>query len=85
MIMPGHGPFDRSGKSLEQTSDYLTWLDKTLREAVLSGLTMTEAMALPIPARFDRLAVVRPEYVRSVVHLYSDLEDELLSPLQVIR
>ena len=83
LLMPGHGPFDRTGQSLQQTSDYLKWLDDTLRTAVSRGLTMTEAMALPIPTRFDRLAVVRAEYVRSVVHLYSDFEDQLLRPARL--
>jgi len=85
LLLPGHGPSDEVGESLTQTADYLDWLDGTLREAVLAGLTMNEAMALPIPQRFQGLNVVKEEYDRSVVHLYPALENTLLLELDVSR
>jgi uncharacterized sulfatase len=83
LILPGHGLQDNSGASLEQTSDYLDWLHRSLSEAAASGLTMNEAMTLPIPARFQSLDVVNSEYQRSVVHMYLSLEDELMPLIEV--
>lgn len=78
LILPGHGLQDSSGESLSQTADYLDWLQASLRDAAGVGLTMNEAMVLPIPTRFSGLDVVDTEYKRSVVHMYLALEDELM-------
>ena len=85
LILPGHGPSDAKGESIVQTGDYITWLDGSLREAVGLGLTMNEAMRLPIPPRFEGLGVARTEFERSVVHLYQALEDEIFPVIEVIR
>jgi len=85
LILPGHGPSDAKGESIEQTSDYISWLDGAMRDAVSRGLTMNEAMLLPIPPRFEGLGVARTEYQRSVVHLYQRLEDELFPVVEVER
>lgn len=85
LIFPGHGPSDTKGDSLQQTTDYLAWLDDNLRSAVEQGLTMNEAMVLPIPSRFNALSVLRTEYERSVVHLYPQLEDTLWQEVEVSR
>ena len=85
LILPGHGPRDPSGESLTQTSDYLDWLGGTMEQAVDSGLTMNEAMLLPIPERFAGLGVVRSEFERSVVHLYPGLEETVLPAVEVTR
>jgi len=77
-ILPGHGPGDPLGESLSQTSDYLNWLDTTIREAISAGLTMNEAMAIEIPRRFKVLDTLKNEFERSVVHLYLRLEEELM-------
>lgn len=84
-ILPGHGPIDPAGDSLFQTSDYLDWLHGTLQQAVDAGLTMNEAMILPIPPRFEALNVARAEFERSVVHLYPGLEDALMPVIEVTR
>ena len=83
-ILPGHGPEDGRGESLEQTADWLDWLDGTLREAVAAGLTMNEAMTLPIPERLAALGVARTEFERSVVHLYPALEDALIPRVDAV-
>jgi len=85
IIFPGHGPADSKGESLKQTADYLDWLDNTLRKAVSDGLTMNEAMAIPIPPIYQALNVVRTEYERSVVHLYGRLENSLLPEIEITR
>lgn len=73
-IVPGHGRPATDRRAIAQTRDWLIWLDHTLNAAAGKGLTMTEAMALPMPERFKRLALAREEFVRSVAHLYPALE-----------
>jgi quinoprotein relay system zinc metallohydrolase 1 len=85
LILPGHGPQDSKGASLDQTLDWLDWLDGTLRDCVSSGLTMNEAMQRPLPARFAAIGVAREEFQRSVVHLYPLLEEELIPSVEVDR
>ncbi len=83
LILPGHGLRDERGGSLEQTADYINWLEESLSEAASLGFTMNEAMAQPIPDRFTSLDEVQTEYERSVVHLYLGLEDNLLPAVTV--
>lgn len=83
LILPGHGLRDATGGSLEQTGDYLDWLQRAMTEAASQGLTMNEAMNLSIPKRFQSLEVVDTEYQRSVVHLYLSLEDELMPLIEM--
>ncbi len=83
LLIPGHGPSDDKDESLQQTGDYIDWLYGSISDSVKRGLTMNEAMALPVPARFEGLGVVRSEYERSVVHLYPGLEDALYPVIEV--
>ena len=83
LILPGHGLQDSAGDSLEQTGDYLDWLQHSLKDSASLGLTMNEAMAQPIPKRFRSIDVVQTEYERSVVHLYLGLEDELMPLIEL--
>lgn len=76
-LVPGHGPLCESGAAIAQTRDWLTWIEGGLREAVASGLDMTEAATIPIPERFAGLAEARYELTRSVSHFYPGLEAEL--------
>jgi len=48
IILPGHGLVDSGEESLVQTADYLDWLRSSLTDAASLGLTMNEAMALPM-------------------------------------
>ncbi len=83
LILPGHGLHDKAGDSLLQTGDYLDWLRQAMTDAASRGLTMNEAMSLPIPPRFKSLDVVETEYQRSVVHLYLAFEDELMPLIEM--
>lgn len=85
LIVPGHGPGDEKGVAIDQTLDWLDWLDGSLRDAVERGWTMNEAMQIPIPQRFSSLAVSKTEFERSVVHLYQGYEDELMPAIEVIQ
>ena len=77
-ILPGHGPLDRTGASLKQTTAYLEWLEKTLRTAADQGLDMVEIQALPMPAKFAAMGAMPQEFHRSVSHLFPDIELEAL-------
>ncbi|SDD74406.1 quinoprotein relay system zinc metallohydrolase 1 [Ruegeria marina] len=77
-ILPGHGPLDRTGASLRQTSAYLTWLSETLTEAARTGQDMVEIMATPLPAEFAGMGAQPEEFHRSVSHLFPALERAIL-------
>ncbi|MFD1786497.1 quinoprotein relay system zinc metallohydrolase 1 [Sphingomonas floccifaciens] len=78
-LIPGHGPFDPTPTAaIDQTRDWIDWVDATLRRAVTDGLDMVEAGDLPIPPRFAHVAAARYELQRSVSHLYPALEGALL-------
>jgi len=73
-LVPGHGAVQHDHAGVAQTRDYLRWLDTTLKVAADRGLDMIEVMRQPLPPRFQTLAVIQEEYVRSVVHLYPQIE-----------
>ncbi|MGY6550651.1 MAG: quinoprotein relay system zinc metallohydrolase 1 [Erythrobacter sp.] len=81
-VVPGHGPLDRDGTAIAQTRDWLIWLEATLREAVASGLDMTEAANIPIPPRFASLAAAEYELTRSVSHFYPRFEAEMFPRIE---
>ena len=83
LILPGHGLQDSGNASLIQTGDYLDWLEESLTRAASNGLTMNEAMTLPIPDRFQKIDVVQTEYERSVVHMYLALEEDLMPLIEL--
>ncbi|RYM07345.1 quinoprotein relay system zinc metallohydrolase 1 [Sphingobium cupriresistens] len=83
-VLPGHGPFDPGGTTaIDQTRDWIDWLEATLTQAVRGGLDMVEAGELPIPDRFATMAAGRYEVQRSVSHLYPGLEATLLPRVDV--
>jgi len=77
-IVPGHGPVAKDAGPIRQTRAWLVWLDHTLRQAADEGLDMTEALALPLPAGFRKMAVADAEYRRSVGQLYPAFEQQAL-------
>lgn len=81
LLVPGHGPLDTDGGAIVQTRDWIDWVEATLTRAVSEGLDMTEAGALPIPARFAALKAARYELQRSVSHFYPGMETRLLPEL----
>ncbi|NML12944.1 quinoprotein relay system zinc metallohydrolase 1 [Sphingobium sp. AR-3-1] len=83
-VVPGHGPFDPGGTAaIDQTRDWIDWLEATLTQAVRDGLDMVEAGERPIPDRFVKMAAARYELQRSVSHLYPGLEAALLPRVDV--
>ncbi len=79
-VVPGHGPAHEGTAGIEQTRDWLLWLDATLAAAATRGLDMAEAMQTPLPDRFASLPLARREFERSVVHLYRRYEEDVLGP-----
>ena len=77
-ILPGHGPLDRTGSSLEQTRRYLDWLETTLRKAADAGLDMVEIQAQPLPEEFAAMGAMPEEFYRSVSHLFPEIELDAL-------
>ncbi len=75
-IVPGHGPITHDAKPFAQMRDYLTWLDRSLREAAKSGQDMNQVLRMPIPERFAQVSLTRYELVRTVSHLYPQYEQE---------
>ncbi|MDX2424881.1 MAG: quinoprotein relay system zinc metallohydrolase 1 [Cycloclasticus sp.] len=75
VLVPGHGPISLDKKVFSEMTAYLAWLENTIKGAVNNGLTMNEAMQLPIPKRFSSNAQLQQEYSRSVVHLYPFYEN----------
>lgn len=81
VMVPGHGLPVMDARAIEQTRSYLSWLDRTLRDAARNGAEMTEVLARPIPAEFSGIALVASEYSRSIAHLYRSYEAETLVPI----
>lgn len=77
-VVPGHGPVDPTpSAAIDQTHDWIDWLDGALSAAAAQGLDMVEAGELPIPARFATVKAARYELQRSVAHLYPGFEAKL--------
>ncbi len=74
LLVPGHGPAEHGGRGIVQTRDWLSAIDRQVREAFDSGLDMTEAIALALPRWTETIALARYEYERTVMHLYPRLE-----------
>lgn len=84
-LVPGHGAVVHDHAAIVQTRDYLSWLEGALQKAANRGLDMPEVMRLPLPDRFKRLALIDSEYVRSISHLYPQIELGSLPPVNANR
>lgn len=74
-VVPGHGPLDPTpAAAIDQTRDWIDWVDQALTAAAADGLDMVEAGELPLPLRFAGMKAGRYELQRSVAHLYPALE-----------
>jgi quinoprotein relay system zinc metallohydrolase 1 len=84
--IPGHGPVDPTPTAaIDQTRDWLDWLETSLRAAVADGRDMVEAGAMEIPTRFAGMRAARYELQRSVSHLYPGLEATLFPRIDTRR
>lgn len=78
MIVPGHGSAPTTMQAVEETKHWLTWLEQHLRRAASDGVSIGEALSLPIDDRFSDWSLARHEYVRSVNHLYPAYRNAVL-------
>ena len=76
-LVPSHGPLNKGVVGIRQTTDYLTWLDQTFKNAALQGMDISEVLRLSIPNRFRSFAALKPEYLRNVTHLYPAYEKQI--------
>jgi len=79
VLVPGHGPVSNNKKVLNEVLDYLTWLDMSLKQAAETGLSMAEAMEIELPRRFLSNALLKKEFSRSIIHLYSSYENRVFT------
>jgi len=77
-VVPSHGPVHSGTQGVDQTLDWLQWLDDRLRHSAAQGLDMAEVLRLPIPARFATWAALKAEYARNVTTLYPAYENNTL-------
>lgn len=76
-LVPGHGPISHDKNPINEMVSYLNWLDSTLYEAANNGLSMMDAMQIPLPKRFTSNALLKNEFSRSITHLYASYEDRV--------
>ena len=76
-LVPSHGPYSKGLEGIEQTKEYLTWLDQSFKNAALQGMDISEVLRLPVPYKFRGFAALKPEYLRNVTHLYPSYEKEI--------
>lgn len=79
LLVPGHGEISASKTPVEQTREYLVWLEQTIRDSVMNGLEMNEVLLTPLPEKFQSLAVLQREFTRSVTHRYPIYEAQIFN------
>jgi quinoprotein relay system zinc metallohydrolase 1 len=84
LLVPSHGPVASDRQPVEETAAYIRWLDRTFTQAANSGLAMAELLAVDMPERFRRMAVMPAEFQRSVSHLYGAYETPTLHPAKSV-
>ncbi|MCP8892005.1 quinoprotein relay system zinc metallohydrolase 1 [Sphingomonas faeni] len=78
-VVPGHGPIDLTPHAaIDQTRDWIDWVDTALTDAIQAGLDPVEAGEIAIPPRFAMMKAARYELQRSVSHFYPGLEERSL-------
>jgi quinoprotein relay system zinc metallohydrolase 1 len=75
-VVPSHGPVHAGLQGVDQTLDWLQWLDARLQSSAAQGLDLSEVLRLPIPDRFLAWAALRAEYARNVTTLYPQYETD---------
>ncbi|WP_370264506.1 quinoprotein relay system zinc metallohydrolase 1 [Limnobacter sp.] len=74
VVVPSHGPVSWGTEAIDQTLDYLTWLDQRLTDAARMGADLNDVMRQGVPERFKGFAAYPAEFYRNVTHLYPAYE-----------
>lgn len=82
VVVPSHGPVSWGTEAIEQTLDYLSWLDKRLSNAAAAGEEMNDVMRKGAPERFQNFAAYPAEFYRNVTNLYPAYEKAALGGFQ---
>lgn len=78
VVVPSHGPVSWGTEAIDQTLDYLTWLDDRLNTAAEMGEEMNDVMKKGAPDRFKNFAAYPVEFYRNVTNLYPVYEKKAL-------
>lgn len=78
-VVPSHGPVHTGLRGIEQTRDWLRWLDGHMRQSAEQGLDLAEVLRLPVPERFARWAAQPAELHRSLTQWYPVYERAVLA------
>jgi glyoxylase-like metal-dependent hydrolase (beta-lactamase superfamily II) len=78
VVVPSHGPLSWGTEAIDQTLDYLSWLDKRLTDAANMGEEMNDVMKKGAPERFRNFAAYPAEFYRNVTNLYPLYEKQAL-------
>ena len=78
VVVPSHGPVSWGTEAIDQTLDYLSWLDKRLTDAANLGEEMNDVMKQGAPERFQNFAAYPAEFYRNVTNLYPLYEKQAL-------
>ena len=73
-VVPSHGPVHEGQRGLQQTRDFLQWLDGSFSRWAAQGWEMNEVLRAKPPEAFARWAAWPAEYTRNVAHLYPRYE-----------
>ena len=79
VLVPSHGPIDSAKNGIEKTSNYLIWLDESLKNAALQGMDVNEVLRQEVPSEFKEMAAFKTEYLRNVMHLYPEYEKQVFN------
>lgn len=78
VAVPGHGPSATPDTIIDQTTQYLAWLDQHLSDVASEGLGANHALAVAIPDTLSTMVLTEYEFTRSVMQLYPRYEARLL-------
>jgi glyoxylase-like metal-dependent hydrolase (beta-lactamase superfamily II) len=84
-VVPSHGPVHEGRYGIEQTRDFVRWIDTQFRTWAEQGWEMNEVLRAPVPDVFRRWAAWPAEYTRNVAHLYPRYERAALRPAPASR
>ncbi len=79
-VVPSHGPVHQGTRGLQQTRDFLRWLDTSFTQWASQGWEMNDVLRAAPPEAFTRWAAWPAEYTRNVAHLYPGYERAALQP-----
>jgi quinoprotein relay system zinc metallohydrolase 1 len=79
-VVPSHGPVHQGPRGLQQTRDFLQWLDTSFTQWAAQGWEMNDVLRARPPEAFTRWAAWPAEYTRNVAHLYPAYERAALAP-----